>query len=62
MQKEKGETEDEIVGLHYRLNGHAFEQIPEGSEGQGRLACCKPWVAESYLTTTKILKIMVLTF
>ena len=24
-QEEKGTTEDEIVGWHHRLNGHAFE-------------------------------------
>ena len=26
-------TEDEIVGWHQRLNGHEFEQTPQGSEG-----------------------------
>ena len=25
-QKEKGETEDEMVGWHYQLNGHEFEE------------------------------------
>ena len=30
-------TEDEIVGWHQRLNGHEFEQTPQGSEGQGSL-------------------------
>ena len=28
-QEEKGTTEDEMVGWHYRLNGHEFEQIQE---------------------------------
>ena len=32
-------TEDEMVGRHYRLNGHEFEQTPGDSEGQGSLAC-----------------------
>ena len=32
-QKEKGEAEDEMVGWHHWLNGHEFEQTPEGSEG-----------------------------
>ena len=32
-------TEDEIVGWHYQLNGHAFEQTPGDSEGQGSMAC-----------------------
>ena len=42
-QKEKGTTEDEMVGWHHRLNGHDFEQAPGDSEGQGGLACCSPW-------------------
>ena len=32
-----------MVGWHYQLNGHEFEQIPGDNEGQGRLACCSPW-------------------
>ena len=35
-------TEDEMVRWHHRLNRHEFEQTPEDSEGQGRLACCSP--------------------
>ena len=35
-------TEGEMIGWHHRLNGHEFEQIPEDSEGQGRLVCCSP--------------------
>ena len=42
-QKEKGTTEDEMVGWHHWLNGHEFEQTPGDSEGQGSLVCCKPW-------------------
>ena len=26
--EEKGATEDEMVGWHYQLNGHKFEQTP----------------------------------
>ena len=37
-QEEKGITEEEIVGSHFWLNGHEFEQAPGDSEGQGRLA------------------------
>ena len=33
-------TEDEMVGLNHRLNGHEFEQTPRDGEGQGSLACC----------------------
>ena len=42
-QKEKGTTEDEMVGWHHWLNGHEFEQIPGDSQGQGSLVCCSPW-------------------
>ena len=36
-------AEDELVGWHHWLNGHAFEQTPGDSEGQGSLVCCSPW-------------------
>ena len=36
-------TEDRMVGWHYQLNGHEFEQAPGDIEGQGSLACCSPW-------------------
>ena len=41
--RQKGMTEDEMVGWHHRLNGHEFEQTLGDSEGQGNLACCSPW-------------------
>ena len=31
-------AEDEMVGWHYCLNGHEFEQTPGDSEGWGSLA------------------------
>ena len=31
-QKEKGVTEDEMIGWHHQLNGHEFAQTPEDSE------------------------------
>jgi len=44
-------TEDEMVGWHYRLNGHEFEQTLGVGDGQGELACCIPWICkESYAT------------
>ena len=43
MQKEKGTTEDELVGWHHWLNGHEFEQTLGDTEGQGSLVCCSPW-------------------
>ena len=42
-QEEKGMTEDEMVGWHYRLNGHEFKQTLGDSEGQGSLVCYSPW-------------------
>ena len=33
--KEKGTTEDEMIGWHHRLDGHEFEQAPRVSDGQG---------------------------
>ena len=42
-QKEKGTTEDQMVGWHHWLNGHEFEQTPGDGEGQGSLAGCSAW-------------------
>ena len=36
-------TEDEMVGWHYRLNGHEFGQPLGAGDGQGSLTCCSPW-------------------
>ena len=32
-----------MVGRHYRLDGHEFEQVSGDGEGQGSLVCCSPW-------------------
>ena len=42
-RKEKGMTEDEMVGWHHQLNGHESEQAPGDGDGQGGLACCSWW-------------------
>ena len=42
-QDEKGPTENEMVGWHYWLNPHEFEQAPGDGKRQGNLACCSPW-------------------
>ena len=36
-------TEDDMVGWHYQLDGHKFEQAPGIGDGQGGLECCSPW-------------------
>ena len=36
-------TEDKMVGWHYQLNRHEFEQILGENEGQGSLVCCSVW-------------------
>ena len=36
-------TEDEVVGWHYRLNGHAFEQLWEIVKDRGAHYACSPW-------------------
>ena len=42
-------TEDEIVGWHPQLDGHAFEQAP--GDGQGALVCYSPWGLKELDTT-----------
>ena len=32
-----------MVGWHHRLDEHEFEQALGVSDGQGGLACCRPW-------------------
>ena len=36
-------TEDEMVGWYQGLNGQESEQAPGVGEGQGSVACCRPW-------------------
>ena len=42
-REEKGTKEDEMIGWHYQLDGHEFEQALGVGDGQGSLACCSPW-------------------
>ena len=41
-QEKKGIKENEMVGWHYQLNGHEFEQAPGASDAQGSLVCYSP--------------------
>ena len=31
-----------MAGWHHRLDGHEFEQVLGGGDGQGGLECCSP--------------------
>ena len=53
-QEEKGTTEDEMVGWHHGLNGHAFEHTLGDSGGQGSLACCSPWGRKELDTSERL--------
>ena len=53
-REEKGTTEDETVGWHHRLNGYEFEQALGDGEGQGSLACCRPWGCKESDTTEQL--------
>ena len=44
-------TEDKMVGWHYELNEHDFEQAPGVGDGQGSLACWIPWCHKESDTT-----------
>ena len=45
-QEEKEMTQNKLVEWHHQVNGHEFEQVPGGGEGQGNRACCSPWVCK----------------
>ena len=44
-------TEYEMVRWNHQLNGHEFEQAPGVGDGQGSLACCRPWGGKEMNTT-----------
>ena len=41
--RQKGMTEDEMVGWHHWPIEHEYEQAPLDGEGQESLTCCSPW-------------------
>ena len=50
-------TEDEMVGWHHRLDGHEFGQSLGAlsiGDGQGGLACCRPWGPSESDTTERL--------
>ena len=53
-EKEKGTTEDEMVGWHHRLNGHELEETPGVGDGEGSLPSCSPWGGRESDTTERL--------
>ena len=53
-REKKGTTEDEMVGWHHWLNGHAFQHAPGVGGGQGGLACCSSWGRKESDTTERL--------
>ena len=53
-KKEKGTTDDEMVGWHHQLDGHELEQVLGVGDGQGGLACCSPWGRKELDTTERL--------
>ena len=49
--RQKGTTEDEMVGWHHRLDGLKFEQALGVGDGQGSLVCYIPWGHKELDTT-----------
>ena len=40
-----------MAGWHHRFDGREFKQDPGDGDGQGSLACCRPWgLKESDMT------------
>ena len=52
--KEKGTTEDEMVGWHHQPDGYEFEQALGVGDGKGSLACCSPWGCKELYTTEQL--------
>ena len=52
--RQKGITENEMVGWHHWLDGHESEQTPGDGEGQGGLACFIPWGCKELDTTIEL--------
>ena len=44
-------SEDEMAGWHHRHNEHDLGQTLGDGEGQGPLACCRPWGRKEWDTT-----------
>ena len=47
-------SEDETAGWHHRCKEHELGQTPGDGEGQGGLACCRPWGRKESDTTGRL--------
>ena len=47
-------AEGEIVGWHYQLDGHEFEQSSVVDDRQGSLACSSPWGSKNLEMTEQL--------
>ena len=53
-QKEKGVSEDKMVGWHHWLNGHGFGWTPGVGDRQGGLVRCSSWSCNESDTTERL--------
>ena len=53
-RKRRGQTKDEMVEWHHRLNGHGFGWTLGVGDGQGGLACCGSWGRKESDTTERL--------
>ena len=53
-QKEKTASENELAGQHHWCNEYELGQTPGDGEGQGGLACCRPWGCKESDTTGRL--------
>ena len=53
-EKEKGTTEDEMVGWHHQLTGHKYGWTSGVGDGQGGLVCCGSWCHKESDTTEEL--------
>ena len=47
-------SEDEIDRRHHQCSGHELGQTSGDGEGQGGLACCRPWGCKELETTRRL--------
>ena len=55
-------TEDDMDRWHHQLDGHESEQAPVVGDGQGSLACCRPWDHKESGTTEQLNRTVALSY